>query len=220
MTGGLLELLGVVRTAQAQAARLIAGHEDPADRAQTRRDLPMTLNVIEHALANLQAWLEYDQARDVLTIHGKQYAGALFGTEGLGGQPGTLFGIVDKGAVTTVHPVPGFSCAARDVLAERQRQVEVEGWTPEHDDEHGTEEMAFAAACYVTADEGDAPPAIWPWDWNWWRPKDRRRNLVKAAALILAEMERLDRRATALILAEIERPDRRATAAAREGGAA
>jgi hypothetical protein len=34
---------------------------------------------------------------------------------------------------------------------------------------------------------------IWPWDRKWWKPTDRRRDLVKAAALILAEIERLDR---------------------------
>lgn len=35
--------------------------------------------------------------------------------------------------------------AAKDVIAERQRQVSVEGWTPEHDDEHVNSEMAKAA---------------------------------------------------------------------------
>src|SRR6185369_13587313 len=35
--------------------------------------------------------------------------------------------------------------AARDVLAERQRQIEKEGWTPEHDDQlHGLGELAAA----------------------------------------------------------------------------
>ena len=86
--------------------------------------------------------------------------------------------------------------AARDVLNERQRQISVEGWTPEYDDkEHLPNELALAAASYVCADEQDAPPAIWPWDWSWWKPSDRRRNLVKSGALILAEIERLDRAA-------------------------
>lgn len=31
---------------------------------------------------------------------------------------------------------------------------------------------------------------------DWWKPKDRRRNLVKAGALIVAEIERLDRLAS------------------------
>ena len=82
-----------------------------------------------------------------------------------------------------------------DVAAERRRQVEAEGWTPEHDDEHSTQELAFAAACYATADEGDAPPAVWPWHLSWWKPTDRRHNLVKAGALILAEIDRIDRTA-------------------------
>lgn len=87
--------------------------------------------------------------------------------------------------------------ATRDVLAERRRQVEAEGWTPEHDGLHSTQELAFAAACYATADAGDPPPAVWPWHLSWWKPADRRRNLEKAGALILAEIERLDRAANA-----------------------
>lgn len=93
--------------------------------------------------------------------------------------------------------------AAQDVLAERERQKAVEGWTPEHDDEHKDGELACAAACY--ADEAslqavsplDAHPSKtplrWPWANMWWKPKSQRRNLIKAAALILAEIERLDR---------------------------
>ncbi len=46
----------------------------------------------------------------------------------------------------TAQPV---SDAANDVLAERQRQVLQEGWTPEHDDTHSSGEMAGAAACYA-----------------------------------------------------------------------
>lgn len=90
-------------------------------------------------------------------------------------------------------PIAWASDALRDVAAERRRQIEREGWTPAHDDKHEFEELAFAAACYCTADEGDAPPAVWPWDTSWWKPKDRRSNLVRAAALLLAEIERLDR---------------------------
>jgi hypothetical protein len=44
------ELLGVVRTAMAQAERVIKGDEAPGDLARTRADLPLTLQVIEHAL--------------------------------------------------------------------------------------------------------------------------------------------------------------------------
>tara|TARA_R110002049_G_scaffold73666_16_gene190280 strand:- start:774 stop:1604 length:831 start_codon:yes stop_codon:yes gene_type:complete len=91
------------------------------------------------------------------------------------------------------------TAAARDVLAERQRQIDAEGWTPEHDDEHGAGEMAAAAGCYAfhAALGGwpDLSPYLWPWDKAWWKPTTPRRNLVKAGALILAEIERLDRAA-------------------------
>jgi len=94
--------------------------------------------------------------------------------------------------------------AARDVLAERKRQVEAEGWTPEHDDQHGRGQMAGAAACYAlgsgVVEHWAAPMAakdFWPWDAKWWKPSTPRRNLVKAAALILAEIERLDRASSA-----------------------
>ena len=33
----------------------------------------------------------------------------------------------------------------------------------------------------------------WPWSLDWWKPKDPRRDLVRAGALIVAEIERLDR---------------------------
>lgn len=93
--------------------------------------------------------------------------------------------------------------AAADVLNERRRQVEAEGWTPEHDDAHSNGEMIEAAACYsITAGsvilEPDGeffrPPA-WPWAPEWWKPSTPRRMLVKAAALLIAEIERLDRTA-------------------------
>lgn len=94
--------------------------------------------------------------------------------------------------------------AATDVLAERRRQVEVEGWAPERDDhEHDRGQLACAAGCYALHSalmmEGypdayaEKVPAPWPWSPEWWKPKDARRNLVKAGALILAEIERLDR---------------------------
>lgn len=83
--------------------------------------------------------------------------------------------------------------AWRDVLAERQRQISEEGWTPEHDDAHTKRELAAAATCYASVYPLAA--SYWPWDLEWWKPTDHRRNLVKAGALILAEIERLDRAA-------------------------
>lgn len=107
-----------------------------------------------------------------------------------------------------------FTPALLDVIAERQRQQEQEGWTPEHDDKETLGALASAAACYALAaafeststavgllsPEGIAeinaePPDEWPFDPAWWKPKDARRDLVRAAALLLAEIERRDRAA-------------------------
>ena len=91
-----------------------------------------------------------------------------------------------------------------EIAAERRRQVEVEGWTPEHDDRHDRGEMALAAAAYAgeTGTYGSGligriKGLCWPWDAAWWKPKNPRRDLIRAAALIVAEIERLDRAALA-----------------------
>lgn len=102
------------------------------------------------------------------------------------------------------------SGALADIASERHRQIEVEGWTPEHDDEHCYGEMAKAAACYAAGQVVSAIPheidpdrgatgyrSIWPWDHKWWKPKTYRANLVRAGALIVAEIERLDRKGAA-----------------------
>ncbi|HCE9914333.1 TPA: hypothetical protein OW432_005656 [Pseudomonas aeruginosa] len=87
-----------------------------------------------------------------------------------------------------------------DVQVERRRQVEAEGWTPEHDDEHSHGELADAAACYALWAGGINPGnwrEFWPWAPEWLKHSEPRRMLVKAAALILAEIQRLDRAAAA-----------------------
>ncbi|MDA3389312.1 hypothetical protein KKQ55_07975 [Pseudomonas aeruginosa] len=80
-----------------------------------------------------------------------------------------------------------------DVQAERRRQVEAEGWTPEHDDLYCAAELPRAAAAYILNGANDEAPAIWPFSAKWWKPRDARSNYVRAGALILAEIERLDR---------------------------
>jgi len=87
--------------------------------------------------------------------------------------------------------------AIDDVLAERRRQQDSEGWTEDHDDQHASGEMAAAAGCYALYTEAypnkGEPPPDWPWDIKWWRPINYRRDLVRSAALLIAEIERLDR---------------------------
>jgi len=89
------------------------------------------------------------------------------------------------------------SGAVAAILAERERQVTAEGYTPYHDDRHELGQLAEAAACYAANAGGvvwaDPVPSPWPWEASHWKPSTPRRDLVKAGALILAEIERLDR---------------------------
>lgn len=79
------------------------------------------------------------------------------------------------------------------IAEERQRQVREEGWTAEHDARHENGELVCAAVCYAmtAGEERPEPPGLWPWDSDWWKPRDEIRNLVRAGALIAAEIDRL-----------------------------
>jgi hypothetical protein len=88
------------------------------------------------------------------------------------------------------------------IVEERQRQIENEKWTLQHDrDMHYEGELASAALTYcMTEDQrynlkrnGKDVPETWPWDGKWWKPSpdDRIRELTKAGALIAAEIDRL-----------------------------
>lgn len=84
------------------------------------------------------------------------------------------------------------------IATERERQVAEEGWTPAHDDKHIRAELVAAAICYArtyTPYPGSSVAGNWPWEQRWWKPGSRIENLVKAGALIAAEIDRLKRRA-------------------------
>lgn len=56
------------------------------------------------------------------------------------------------------------------IAAERDRQINVEGWTADHDGQHTEGELALAAIAYIEADETDIPGnlytaaySFWPW---------------------------------------------------------
>ena len=66
-----------------------------------------------------------------------------------------------------------------EIAKERKRQVEDKGWTREHDDDHDAGEL-------LTAGWGALARIHAP----------TRRSLIEAGALIVAEIERLDRAAT------------------------
>lgn len=101
-----------------------------------------------------------------------------------------------------------------EIMGERARQVDVEGFGPRHDDEHRRGEIGRAAQAYfhtarralacaarrgVALSDGGygclPPHAAWPKEWHrrWWKPKNPRRDLVRAGALALAERDRLSR---------------------------
>lgn len=83
-----------------------------------------------------------------------------------------------------------------DIAAERARQILEEGYGPEHDDRHADGALAKAAACYALHAGREVPaeprPRHFPLDWEW-KQKGHRRDLVRAASLIAAEIDRLDR---------------------------
>ncbi|SFJ08143.1 hypothetical protein [Aerobium aerolatum] len=108
--------------------------------------------------------------------------------------------------------VSDLSKAAIDILNERARQMNEESWTPAHDDQHADFSLSRAAIAYAAC--AAAGPidrtiidaygaagltaflkALWPigWSTQWFKPTSRRRDLIKAAALLMAEIERLDR---------------------------
>ncbi len=86
-------------------------------------------------------------------------------------------------AVTILH----------DIALERAEQIDM-GYTQEHDDEETMCQLAIAAACYATSSPYLGSETIqYPWEPESWKPGTYRDNLIKAAALIVAEIERLDR---------------------------
>lgn len=105
--------------------------------------------------------------------------------------------LYEEGSVfRAIEDVIAGTQAAFDVINERARQIEDEGFTAAHDDAFdrfpgGTvNALAAGAVAYITEDR---------WWWSdalgkdSFKPTDRRRNLVKAAALLIAEIERIDR---------------------------
>ncbi len=94
-----------------------------------------------------------------------------------------------------------------EISDERIRQIHVHNNNADHDDTRDAGELAQAAACYALDSIVDPRPVycgkpcrglakggtLWPFNAAWWKPGKPRRNLVKAAALIVAEIERIDR---------------------------
>lgn len=95
------------------------------------------------------------------------------------------------------------------ITEERKRQIEVKGYTPEHDDMHTNGELAMAAATYAATPNININTrksqgvfltikrwALWPFELKSFKPSldnNRKRDLIKSVALMIAEIERLQR---------------------------
>jgi hypothetical protein len=82
------------------------------------------------------------------------------------------------------------------IADERKRQVEEEGYSQEHDDMYSFGQLAYASACYALHSVMPSqlqPMLLWPWLSESWKPKSPIRDLIRAGALIAAEIDRLQR---------------------------
>jgi len=98
--------------------------------------------------------------------------------------------------------------AITDILDERERQKSQEGYKNEHDDLYEQNELSRAAGSYAnyaancsslheshpSLYQRQVAPDNWPFDKVYWKPKSPRQDLVRAAALLIAEIERIDRK--------------------------
>lgn len=107
------------------------------------------------------------------------------------------------------------------IAAERARQLTVEKWTPDHDDEHDKDQLALAAACYCipVCTRGEIADnehtrnlytlfqRLWPWNIKWWKPSRGIRHgdaIANEVSEITARIRDLEK-AGALVAAEIDR---------------
>lgn len=87
------------------------------------------------------------------------------------------------------------------IAEERQRQIEVEGFSKESDRGYTNGELATAAACYAITptgtNVGEIIKRLWPFHMSCFKPakgkfpESRINELSKAGALIVAEIDRL-----------------------------
>lgn len=95
------------------------------------------------------------------------------------------------------------SVGVEAIRVERLRQKQTEGWSDDHDDAHGDDELVRAAACYALHDSPASARIgtkdAWPWELSWDKrtKHTKMRRLAIAGALIAAaidvEARRLER---------------------------
>lgn len=86
------------------------------------------------------------------------------------------------------------------IMTQRERQISAHGYTPKHDDDHIEGEIAQAAIPYIQAAyqrelglTDEELQVYWPWDGEPKLNQPRCELLVNAAALLVADIERLYR---------------------------
>ena len=93
------------------------------------------------------------------------------------------------------------------IADERRRQIEIEGYSIKNDQKHENGELADAAALYALSDDmmdfidnewgNDMHLHIWPFDLSYLKKRtngdiyERSKDLIRAGALIAAELDRL-----------------------------
>jgi hypothetical protein len=84
----------------------------------------------------------------------------------------------------------------KEIAAKRLLQIAL-GYYAEHDDLHQQGEIVQMGVAYACRASEDFIPSdvAWPWDEPMAEQKDARNDLLVAGALIVAEIERLDRKA-------------------------
>lgn len=120
------------------------------------------------------------------------------------GKVGTVIDVTD-GDYYTLDCLPNYAykenCVdyargADLIREERRRQIEQEGYDGMHDRHHTPQVLCRAAVGYALHEDpsklvSDSAANLWPWNKDFWKPKDQLRNLVRAGALIAAAIDRL-----------------------------
>lgn len=99
----------------------------------------------------------------------------------------------DQHPIATNQPDKTKEAGAELIAKERERQVNVEGFDREHDHSHVYEELVLAALAYAHHAIGEGSFSallVWPWDEQYFKPKDPLRDLTRAGALIAAAIDR------------------------------
>lgn len=93
----------------------------------------------------------------------------------------------------------------RLIRAERRRQIDAEGYSPQHDAEHGRSPLERAASCYEQARFGWRWAAShWPWRPEDFKPRDRISNLIRAGALYLAALDLPESPETTMVIRQTD----------------